>query len=349
MTYEYYPSIESFQKLKKTVSLIESFNRHAAGIRDDFAPLPTMKFDYTVKLHGTNAGIHYSNENGFSFYSRSRQLALLSDNQGFCQYAIKKSVIDSLKFIIRGLGVWYHLNSISFHGEWCGEGIQNGVAINKLPKMFVIFGIRFYYTFDNEIKKAWLNPYLLLSLLPKSVIKSLNDERIFFSYQFPHGTIEIDMEHPEDAMKIIDEMVEAIDKECPVGKFFGVNGTGEGLVFTHFCKSGNVLQFKAKGASHSVVKKRTPSGVDTSKMNEAESFADNVLAEHRLMQGIEYLNQNNQPISEESTGPFIQWMIGDVFKEEQDVIVENNLDAKAVKTALAKKSREWFFKYIRDL
>ena len=31
---------------------------------------------------------------------------------------------------------------ITVYGEWCGEGIQHGVGVSTLPKMFVIFDVK---------------------------------------------------------------------------------------------------------------------------------------------------------------------------------------------------------------
>ena len=38
---------------------------------------------------------------------------------------------------------------VTVFGEWCGKGIQKGVAINQLEKMFIIFELKLSY--DDEM------------------------------------------------------------------------------------------------------------------------------------------------------------------------------------------------------
>src|SRR5690606_10220417 len=106
---------------------------------------PKILYVGSVKLHGTNGGI--SQENGvIQYQSKNRILDYtqpdFKDHAGFVGIMSKvEDVIDKLFYHLR---VVFRLDSsarITIFGEWCGEGIQKGVGLSKLPKMFAIFAI----------------------------------------------------------------------------------------------------------------------------------------------------------------------------------------------------------------
>ena len=107
-------------------------------------PYPALKFRGTVKLHGTNSSIAKYKDR-YEFQSRERILSLTSDNNGF-MLAMKGKSFDKL------------FNDINFddhcviYGEWCGGSIQKGVAINGLPKMFVIFAVKIDNIYQDMFK-----------------------------------------------------------------------------------------------------------------------------------------------------------------------------------------------------
>ena len=62
------------------------------------------------------------------------------------------------------------------------------------------------------------------------------------------------------------ELVEEVEKECPVSKQFNVSGIGEGIVWTTEYK-GETYRFKTKGEKHSVSKVKTVVPIDIEKIN----------------------------------------------------------------------------------
>ena len=104
--------------------------------------LPKLRFMGTIKLHGTNAGIAYRNGD-ISYQSKNRVIKIGDDHAGFAAHMNKheKSVgwlIDEVKSIFS----LTEQDEFTIYGEWCGEGIQKGVGITGLPKMFVIFALK---------------------------------------------------------------------------------------------------------------------------------------------------------------------------------------------------------------
>lgn len=314
-----YPSIEQFRSVIRTVKAQHDFK----GLDDQLKPIyqhtsnyPLLKFIGTVKLHGTNAGIVRYGKRDLQFQSRERVLTLEQDNAGFMRYMID---INWNGF----LDQFSYKESIAVYGEWCGGSIQKNVALNKLPKMFVIFGLKI----DDE----WVD-------LPKDF--HYNSVGIYNIYQFPTFEIDIDFENPELAQNKMIELTLGVEEKCPVGNYFGVDGIGEGIVFT--CLKDQDLKFKSKGEKHSVSKVKVLNSVNVEEIESINKFVDYAVTKNRLKQGIDILAEQSLIIDNKRIGEFLGWVVKDVLKEETDTIIENNLDEKKVKSAIVNKARVWF-------
>lgn len=221
------------------------------------------------------------------------------------------------------------------YGEWCGGNIQKGVALNQLPKMFVIFAIR-----END---KWLDMRELAHICWPSA-------SIWNSMQFPHWEMDIDFNQPELAQNELVKLTEAVEAECPAGKHFGVSGIGEGVVWTHY-DDGDMYTFKVKGTAHSVSKVKTLAAVDIEKVNSINEFADYAVTENRMEQGISILRAQNVDVTDpKNMGTFLRWLANDVFKEERDTILAADLNEKDVGRAISNKGRAWVMdKYMSSL
>ncbi len=193
-----YPSIEQFRNIIRQVREKQDYvgkDEEGNAIYQHVGDYPTLKFKGTVKLHGTNASVvKYSDR--VEFQSRSRVLSLEEDNAGFMNAMATKD----LDFLFSNFSANEY---IAIYGEWCGGGIQKGVAISSLPKMFVIFGIK--------VDDVWVD-------LPSNLYK--NEIGIYNILQFPTYEVEIDFNTPELVQNQIIEMTLAVEECCPVGKFF---------------------------------------------------------------------------------------------------------------------------------
>ena len=281
---------------------------------------PILKFTGTVKIHGTNAGIVKYSDGKLEFQSRERVLSIDEDNANFMS---EMSKID-LSFLFNDIEF---SDYCAVYGEWCGGNIQKGVAINGLPKMFVIFGIKA----DDKWVKVPINLHD-------------NANNIYNILQFTTFDIEIDFNNPELVQNKIIEMTIGVEEYCPVGRSFGKEGIGEGIVFT--ADIDQDLKFKSKGEKHSVTKVKKLNPVDTEVMNSINEFVDSTVTENRLKQGVTFFEENNIEVDSKNTGQFLSWVVRDVLKEENDTIVNNNLDEKKVKDAIVTKSRMWFLNNI---
>jgi hypothetical protein len=330
-----YPSIEQFKSVIKEVTNITRY----AGKDDDGKAiynndiLPTITFKGTVKIHGTNGGIRVTKDGKVVAQSRERDLSLVSDNNGFCQFVLKNETV----FRELALSLIDDNDAVVIYGEWFGKGINSNVAVNELDKRFAIFGIRFI----KDEMENWIDTDALVTVLP-----DLSEYSIYNIAQFATWTIDIDFNRPEAVQNKLIEITEAIDKECPIGKHFGVTGHGEGAVYSAI-HNGHFLQFKVKGESHSNSKIKKLAPVDEEAFNNAREFAENFTTEARLQQGL-FVMQNELCLElvPQNTGKFIQWVVSDIMKEESSNIAANDLDVKKIISIISNTARVWYFKNI---
>lgn len=321
-----YSSIEQFRNVVKQVRFNHDFkgkDENGDSIYTHTENYPTLKFIGTVKLHGTNAGIVKYKDGKIEYQSRERVLAIGDDNSGFMNYMSQKNLEPLFeRFTFE--------ESIAIFGEWCGGNIQKSVALNQLEKMFVIFGIK--------VDDKWIE-------LPTDLYQIEN--RIYNILQFETFEVEIDFNQPELIQNKLIELTIAIEETCPVGKFFKVQGVGEGIVFT--CSTNQDLKFKSKGEKHSVSKVKTLNSIDLELVANINQFVDKVVTENRLEQGISYFKENNLEIDYPNVGKFLQWIVNDVLKEESELLKESNLNDSLVRKAVVNKARIWFLNIVNKI
>lgn len=311
-----FPSIEQFRNVIRDVRTNHDYqgkDEQDSPIYLHSSPYPILDFIGTVKLHGTNAAI-VKYKDRIEFQSRERVLSLASDNAGFMLNMAGKE----LDFLFDKLEFEDH---IAVYGEWCGQGIQAGVSISQVPKMFVIFA----WKIDGE----WTN------------IQRFDPEQSIYDIAaFPTFHIEIDFNSPESVQNRLIELTEIVEKECPVGKHFGVSGIGEGIVWATLDRR---YIFKVKGEKHSSSKVKTLAEVDVELIASLNEFVDYALTESRLQQGLVKLREMGKEVSQKSTGDYLRWIVGDIMKEEEDTIVKNGFDPKKLNPIISNKARQWFF------
>lgn len=344
-----FPSIEQFRNVIRHVRTHAQYagkDENGDAIIDQSLPVPTLKFRGTVKLHGTNAGIVYDVETKeITFQSRERELSLTSDNAGFMLAMMKYE--DMWKHHFRGM-VNHELaarvpTKIAYFGEWCGRGIQKSVAISEVDKMFVMFAARLVY--DDETTE-WID----ISRCRWDQMDAITNH-VHFIDLFPTYEIDIDFNHPELAQNKMIEITEQVEKECPVGKAFGVSGVGEGVVWTCVSDGWNSsgTWFKVKGEKHSVSKVKTLAAVDVEAVANLKAFVDSAVTEARLEQGLwNLVHEQLKPLEMTSMGDFLRWIYNDVLKEEQDTIVANGIDPKKLGSAVANVARPWYVKKVNE-
>lgn len=303
---------------------------------DDLPDKPILKFIGTVKLHGTNMAVSWSNEEGI--WCQSRNNIRTKDKFGFCSFIEdrKKYLVDYFEHFNTHLKDKYIITAF---GEWCGKGIQKGVAINELEKMFVVFAVRFTDKIDKH--DNWY--------VPPNI--SIPEYRIHNILDFKTFTITIDFNNLARAQEKITKMVESVERECPVAKAFGVSGIGEGIVFASYEGFDAVRQhiFKVKGEKHKISTTKNTVPIDPQKLKSINDFVEYAITENRLSQGIhDIFTINDIEPSMKQMGDYLRWVAHDVFKEELDVLEKNGLNRKDIGKIMTAKAKRWFMDYINQ-
>lgn len=322
-----FSSIEQFRNVRRNVEWMTQYQGDdAAGepIMNRLAKLPTLTFIGTEKIHGSNCSFYFKGEEVVC-QSRERIITPEDDNYGFAKFVHKNLEI---------LRAYFPKNTVVY-GEWAGKGIQNKVAVCELEKFFVVFAAK-------EIDGKWIDT---------SPWVTPEDIRVFNIYKNKIWEINIDFEHPADAINQINTWTLEVEEESPFAKQFGISGVGEGIVFlpANMDLTRDKFCFKSKGEKHANSKVKTLATIDTVKLKSVEEFIEKTVTEERLMQGWNYLHENKLFNYEKSTGDFLSWIFNDIIKEESDTLEASGLTRKDFSGIAAKKSRVWYLDKLNTL
>lgn len=347
----------SIEQFRNTISSIKHQAQYrgkdesGAMIMDRHAVLPTIKFSGTVKMHGANSGVCFNNKDGIWFQSNKRIITLSKDNAKFVVFAEPKSsfLIKSIKEFAIKNNIDLNANTISVFGEWAGGSIQRGVALSNLEKMFVIFAIKVspHNMFDEDDSSAFWLDYDSFQASPEIHIYKAKD--------FKTLEIEIDFNKAKFSQNKMIEIMEEVEAECPVGKYFGltkgvVNTTGEGVVWVgHYGNKRHV--FKVKGDKHaSSTKVRKIKYIDEAAEKEKIDFANYACKSFRLNQSVQEVSDtlNGGIPTIQDLSSIIKWVLTDVLKEEGDIMTEKGLIPREVNKYISRIVSMWFQDYLEE-
>jgi RNA ligase len=301
---------------------------------------PILNYTGKVKLHGTNAAIVIDRNGTYHCQSKTQILTTSQDNCGFANYWDEQRIELFLDTAFpTGRGQDLQVDRIGFFGEWVGGKISPNVALNQLPRMFVIFAVISVRGEQATLNFDWLDHLVN----PQA---SLYNVDLFGKYE-----ISIDMNNPSAATEQLKEWTLAVENECPAGKYFGVSGVGEGIVFT--CPAGRLeplYNFKSTGAKHKIAAKM--GSIDPEAMAELSQLVDLIMrvgrVENRVEQAVRMLREQGHPIeSTKETKLVVDWLTADIEKENAIDIAESSFDKKKVIGGCLAQGRE-LFKQILD-
>lgn len=330
-----FPSIKQFRNIVREVEYNENTKQ--------------IKFERTVKLHGTNASIvynlqpHHSTQPEEKLYAQSRSNCITPafDNAAFAKwvddnYLSLYSVLGD--FASNVLASWENETHLVVYGEWCGKGIQKNVAVNNCEKMFVVFDAYLVYNGDMADPRT------------RSVgVSPFEDEPLDFAvpeigmyniHEFGGKEVILDFTDPLALQAQLEKDAEEVGTQCPVGLAFGFDGPGEGHVYSACTRN---YKFKVKSEAHKVSKTKVFNPVDLQKMASVNTFVETTVLEPRLEQGLDYLREMGISTTDTSSlSTYIPWVIKDVEKEEGDIALELGLDIKLLNKAIATKARQFY-------
>lgn len=352
-----WPSIEQYRNVVKNVQHKAAY----MGLDNEGNPMfdkrrvsPTLNFEGTVKLHGTNASVAMT---GTELWVQSRENIITpeKDNAGFAMFvkSNEESFVDLLATAWSIFGVKRGDDTIVVFGEWCGGNIQTSVALNQLPKMFVIFGIA---VVDTEGQKQYLTRQQVIDTCdggreyvsrPHQQSQELSSG-IYSIFDMPVYKMLIDFENPHESQNILNELTEKVGDECPWAKQFGKSGIGEGIVWrcadTGYEDSG--YWFKVKDERHSKSKVKVLATVDVERINSIKELAERLAHNGRLEQMAQTTFDllNGGEYDQKRIGDLIKAVMSDIAKEDLDIIAASGFNMKEVSGPIAKIVRDFVLK-----
>lgn len=321
-----WPSVGGLHDVKK---FLHGYTRSGEN------PMPTLAYKAKVKLDGTNAGVQITPDGHVYAQSRGRVITAKDDNMGFAAWVEK----NRARFThIRPGG------HTTVFGEWCGLGIQKGVAISQIGKrIFAVFAILVGDP-DQQEPRMIDDPDMIRDLVKPM---SFPDRDCFVLpwYTGAEPTIAYgDRNSLLDAVELINNNVTDVERCDPwVADNFGVRGIGEGLVFYPQGVAFNSFEnfaFKAKGVAHRVVKTELPARVDPEVVRSIEEFVTMFVTETRLQQGV--TEGCGGDLDMKQMGKFLGWFAKDVQKESLAELEANGLTWKDVQKAVTDSARAWY-------
>jgi hypothetical protein len=306
-----------------------------------------------ILVHNSNGGIVRKvggTAEDIYFQSRERILSLESDNASFWFWgnSIRAELNDMFNRIEKACPG--KTGYIQVFGEWAGGSIQSGVGLTGLDKFFMVFGIRV----SEDAECTDWEPKVVYD----EVFKFEVHPSVFDKYFFKTWKIEIDFSNPALMQNELVRITQEVEADCPVARYFKPDAEigcliGEGVVWV--VEEGQDCGFdvssvmmKIKGAKHSVSKVKTVAEVDVEKVKSIADFIEYAATENRLEQMFQKAVELQLEISAKSTGAYIKLVVGDILKEELDVMAASQIEPKDIGGPLATKAREFWFKKVEE-
>lgn len=310
-----FPSIESLRHVVKGTEIRCKINN---------LPLPKVDYVGTCKLHGSNASVRFTPDGEIIPQSRNRVLSVGDDNFGFAAF------VEKNKEVIKRL---FDGEECTIYGEWCGGNVQPKVALEQLEKHFVIFSV---FVRDQML------PVSRAFEASGEDTPVYNTAGVYFIDQIPTYKITVDFSRPEDVIDELTDLTIAVEQECPWGKFRGVSGIGEGIVWAPVDQSLPFeMWFKTKGLEHKKGAKAPKVEVAPEVMATQRELAEKLLPQWRLEQGISVLRERGLDVEPKNIGVYLQWVSEDILKEEQDTMAANGTDWKKINPIVLQRARQY--------
>jgi len=336
-----FPSIDSFRHAVASIKRAYEYHR---------LPLPKLTYEGRVKLHGTNAGIHFDlKEKTLTAQSRERVLSLESDNAGFARWVHENAAALLMEFAHLGENAGED-QAFTVYGEWIGPSIQKNVALNQLSeKQFVVFTI----AYDDEIVEHEDGSTDCVFYPVNDINRNDDVPGLRYICEVKPIVLEIDFNQPDSAVEQLEKLTQQYEDECPWGKLHGIEGIGEGLVWSPYnaialdavvpLDKQHRAWFKTKGEKHGNkgTNNKVKVAVTADKIEDFNALCAQILPDWRLEQGWSKLKETGEPTRKE-TGDFLKWVVSDVYKEELDTVEASEFEWQVVAGELSKRARQWY-------
>lgn len=326
-------------------------------IYDESKILPVVKVVGTEKIHGTNAGVCYSEPDGFWVQGRKVVIdskenpdydGVSKDNATCALYAYKNK--EAWMKIIKALADKYDVDLsdkiITVYYEWAGQGIQSNTAVVGIDKK-VSFIFRHFKISPIEAPDKIDSKNNRIAYWEETCGLEDKDCDIYNITNFPSWEFEVDFNSPKAGYDAIVNHVEnVLEPDSFVGREFGFTGNvGEGVVCTYLI-DGVLNRFKVKGEKHGGKPKiKVRSAVDEAIESKKLEFVEEACKEWRLQQiyneVFNVLNGGKGDVKR--TGEYLKALVADVRKEMSSELDERGLIMKDVTGHISKVGRKYLF------
>ncbi|KAL8942404.1 MAG: hypothetical protein Q9216_001668 [Gyalolechia sp. 2 TL-2023] len=299
----------------------------------------------SVKLHGAHADWVVSSDDNIRVQSRNMlDLSASNDNYGLFAFSspLHAVILRLRDDILRRFTELNPSDTINLghpmiiSGEWCGRGIQKGVAISKLPKHFVIISIR--------INGDWVDEKAYADICNEA-------HEIFNIGKIPYYRLEFDMTNSKCSELTIQTLVKQVEQTCPFGLARGIKGRGEGIVWKAIgYEQDPEMWFKSKAESYAVSNssKLSAAAVAPDNWEREDNFATAVVTQQRLQQGWEYLREMSVTRDRAATGKYVAWIINDILTEEEGEIATKQIGRVKLKASIKSIAVAWYKKRLAE-
>ena len=344
MSFVSFPHIYDPKNAFKRVSMRASYvgrDENDQPIYDGMRPKPLVTFVGQVKVHGTNAAIRFEEDGRIVCQQRGGDVPDDGGHFGFKAFvrALPKHVTDMMLSQARQAFSRFEKPAFPFtiFGEWFGMGIVRGdTAVNKLKdKRFYIFAVSSGEHGSSEEgaedTRVWGD------------IKGIDPHYHGILNANNYYGVTVDINFNSDAsiaagLKRMTECTKEVEDMCPVGRELGVEGTGEGIVWTALGDNDSRVWCKTKGDKHS---KTTVKAVDPeadAKKSALAAFAESLVTQGRINQAMDILPANDKS----KTGEVARWVVNDILREEALTIQESGFEGKSVTALLGRAASRKF-------
>ena len=310
----------------------------------------------TTKIHGANTSVVLS-PSGEIVDCQSRNIVLDEDNDamGFRAWAthedrrvVFRAIMSSVRARVPGLS-----NNVVIYGEWCGPGIQRNVAVNDAKS-------RMWWVFEGVLDNDDRTPVL------ESYDVSCQGYGLYHVVEAGAFITSVSLQDENSVNRFVARLsrcVESTERSCPVGKFLGLDGCGEGMVFVPLRVTGadltptlrSKLRFKVKGEKHKATKpktirEKTPEDLEAEAM--AKQLANRFVSEPRMQQAMDWMVETSEVskgdlLTTKHLGSLIRWINTDIEEEELDLIEKSAISMKDIKRPVSNLVRAWVAKHDR--
>lgn len=288
-------------------------------------PYPIISFLGTIKCNGSNASIILYKDGHYEFQSRDTILTEQEDSIGFRNAIINtpyQQLFNNIKFN----------EYCAIYGEWY---LLFNNTKKKSKYIFVIFAVKIddvYQNFEN---------YKHLQI---------NENNIYNILQFPTYNIDIDFNSPDESLLKLQELTTQVENKCPISEYFDMENIGEGIVWeSKNTDNGKRYIFKVKGKKHQSSQISYLVSTYTEKIEDYNQFVEYACTENRLKQGIDKMKEFNYKLDKSSTGKYLSWIVKDIYKEESDTIMNNNLEENKINKLISTTALKFWSNYLDSI